>query len=286
MLRAMSVASLHAALLSHSGTGLPRRVRGSRPLLRFTDPSIIYQCIVIAEQHNQALHCGARFHFHVTSSATHYLIFNCNCSPVRISSMQATSDSTPPASAQGRGKVGVRKRVSFTGTVFVKAGDGNSVVFADRRIMGQNSGALFRTLANDEVYHVELKDVPLSKCRVFVAASTNDEPTANEWKAAVELKGIKTPQGCVDELEDEGLLPTGASVFIHVQVPGPPSAVVRPTAGVQGECESSAIEHRRAQHHAKDAQTPCHVPPRCPHSSRHLCAFYRSCRPGNSDRGW
>lgn len=125
------------------------------------------------------------------------------------------------------GEPGKPNNLDFNGSVLVKVGDGKDSLFKHQDLMPMDRMTLVVTMSESKAFRVKLKDVPLDDCPVLVTASTKDEPTAAEWKAAVELKGAKTLRGCIKELEASGLLPAGASVFIHLLLPA---------AASDGEC--------------------------------------------------
>lgn len=110
--------------------------------------------------------------------------------------------------------------------VLVKVGHGKDLVVEHAGLLGMHSGALLETLSESKSFRVKLQGVSLDDCTVLVTASTNEHPTADEWRAAVELKGVKTLRACVSELRTKLLLPAGATLFIHVQLGGAAAAAV------------------------------------------------------------
>lgn len=93
----------------------------------------------------------------------------------------------------------------------VKVGDGQYSLFKHAELLSMERAELLKKLAKDDVFRVELKDVPLSKCIVRVVTSKSKLPSPAEETGGADLLAD-------DVLSDHA--PKDSRLFIRVHLPG------------------------------------------------------------------
>ena len=126
--------------------------------------------------------------------------------------------------------------------VLIKVGEEglySDVDVTDDALMGMRRMALLKALKRDDSFAVELRDVPLSQCKVRVCASASKKaPSADEEASARELEGGDNLGDLAAGLAD--------NLFIRVQLP---ALMAAGAAGAGGELEhngdAGAAQHAR-----------------------------------------